>query len=228
MSKTRLIESVRTLDLPSAKKLLDTNPSLLLVTDRQFRNLLHLACSAPYGRLNVSESSAARMVDFLLDLGMDIESAALDGSCGGMPPICFAVARGRNLTVVKLLLKRGAKATGLFAAGWYEDLPMLNLLIRGGAVIDEVVGLTPFLACWCWKKFDAAKLLARRGADVNYQEPGTGKAALHFGIEKRFDPALLQWLVKHGASPDLKDHEGVSAKLKAARKRDKRFLAALG
>jgi hypothetical protein len=46
-------------------------------------------------------------------------------------------------------------------------------------------------------------------------------------VEKEFEPALLKWLVKHGASPDLQDHDGVSPKLKASRKRDKRFLAAL-
>ena len=42
-----------------------------------------------------------------------------------------------------------------------------------------------------------------------------------------FDPALLRWLVTHGASPDITDHRGVSPRLKASRKRDKRFLAAL-
>jgi len=61
---------------------------------------------------------------------------------------------------------------------------------------------------------------------VNYQD-SKGKTALHHGVEKEFDPALLKWLVKHGASPDIKDRDGVTPRLKAARKRDKRFLAAL-
>src|SRR5215510_11187708 len=38
MSKTRIIEAVRKLDLESIKKLLDDNPSLLSVTDRMGRN----------------------------------------------------------------------------------------------------------------------------------------------------------------------------------------------
>lgn len=102
---------------------------------------------------------------------------------------------------------------------------MLDLLVRAGAPIDVVVGVTPFLGCWCWKKFKAARFLALKGANVNYQDQ-KGKTALHYGVEKEFDPALLKWLVKHGASPDLEDHDGVSPRQKASRKRDKRFLTA--
>jgi ankyrin repeat protein len=90
-----------------------------------------------------------------------------------------------------------------------------------------VVGVTPFLACWYWKKFDAAKFLAENGANVNYQDPKKGKTALHYAVEKEYDPSLLKWLVKHGASPDIEDREGITARLKASRKRDKRFFEAL-
>ena len=38
---------------------------------------------------------------------------------------------------------------------------------------------------------------------------------------------LLAWLVRHGASPDIKDREGVSPRLKASRKRNRRFFEAL-
>src|SRR5262249_49785972 len=141
-----------------------------------------------------------------------------------------AVARARNRTLTQLLIERGAKLSaapgeGLFAAGWWEDLTILDLLIREGARIDIVSGITPFLACWCWKRFAAAKFLALKGANVNYQDQ-KGRTALHHGIEKEFDPALLKWLVQHGASPDIPDHEGVSPRLKASRKRDKRFQSA--
>jgi ankyrin repeat protein len=225
MSKTRIIESVKNLDLETTAELLDSNPSLLNVKNHQGRNLLHLACSASCTKLVLSEGAAARMVKFLLDRGMDIEE---EGSSGRDPckPIWFAVAFGRNKTVVKLLIRRGAVPTGLFAAGWWEDIEILGLLIGAGAPIDVVVGVTPFLACWCWRRFSAAKFLALKGADVNYQNQ-RGKTALHYGIERKFDPDLLKWLVKHGASADIKDHDGVSPKEMASRKRDKRFLAAL-
>jgi ankyrin repeat protein len=230
MSKTRIIESVNNLDLKTTTTLLDAKPSLLTVKNRQGRNLLHLACSASCAKLKVPETVAVRMVEFLLDRGLDLEEPGLSGR-DPCTPIFFAVAFGRNLAVVKLLVKRGAKAAaapggGLFAAGWWGDTEILDLLIRAGAPIDVVVGVTPFLACWCWRKFGAAKFLALKGADVNYQDR-KGKTALHHGVEKEFDPSLLRWLVTHGASPDTTDHDGVSPRLKASRKRDKRFLAAL-
>jgi ankyrin repeat protein len=96
----------------------------------------------------------------------------------------------------------------LFAAGWWDNPKHLGLLLDAGAAIDVVVGVTPFLACWCWQRFDAAKFLVTRGADVNYQDR-KGKTALHHGVEKEFDPRLLRWLVVHGASPDINDRDGV-------------------
>jgi ankyrin repeat protein len=115
----------------------------------------------------------------------------------------------------------------LFAAAWYDDVSNLDLLVKAGAKIDVVVGMTPFLAAWMWKKFKAARFLATRGADVNFADPKSGRTALHVAVEKEFDPVQLAWLVDHGASPDIKDKNGVSARERASRKRDKRWLNAL-
>jgi ankyrin repeat protein len=231
MSKTRLIEAVQTLDLETTKQILKAKPSLLTVRNRQDRNLLHLACGASCKKLGLPESASARMVNYLLDRGMNIEE---EGGSGRdlCTPLWFAVCFGRNITVVKLLIKRGAKPElapggGLYAAGWWEDTNILDVLIRSGAKVDLVVGVTPFFACWCWRRYESAKFLALKGANVNFQDPKTGKTALHYGVEREFDPALLKWLVKHGASPDLEDNEGVTPRLKASRKRDKRFFEAL-
>ena len=225
MSKTRLIEAVKQLDLREAKEILQAKPELLKVWNDQGRNLLHLACSADCRKLKKPEAAAVRMVAFLLDGGLDIEEEGGSGSdlC---KPIWFATARGRNLSVVRMLIKRGAQPNGLYAAGWWEDIKILNELIDAGADKEVVVGVTPFLACWGWQRFKAAKALALKGANVNAQDK-RGRTALHIGIEKEFDPALLKWLVTHGASPDIPDREGITARLKASRKRNKKFLAAL-
>ena len=226
MSKTSLLESVRNLDLNSSKALLEQQPSLLSVTDRQGRNLLHLACSASCKELHVSEAASARLVNFLLDLGLDGDTT-LSASHPNMNAVWFAVARGRNATLVKLLVKRGATPRGLFAAGWHEDLKLLELLIALGAPLDESDGdETPFLHCWKNQRFSSAKLLVKRGANVNFQD-SKGKTALHYGIEKEFEPALLKFLVRNGASAELEDRDEVSPRARAARKRDPRFLDAL-
>ena len=197
MSKTRLIEAVRHLDLQETREILDAKPELLRAITPNGRNLLHLACAASCAKLDVPESHAVKMAGTLLDRGLDIDALTLT-SRDPCPPLFFAVAHGRNPALVKHLLDRGADIQavpggGLFAAGWWDDIANLKLLLDAGAPIDVVVGITPFLASWCWKRFEAAKYLAKRGANVNYQDQ-KGRTALHHGIEKEFDPALLTWL----------------------------------
>lgn len=225
MSKTKLFEAVKRLDLQETKAILDAKPALLKVWNERGRNLLHIACSVDCNAIGQPKSAAVRMVAFLLDRGLDVEQ---DGGAGQdlCKPIWFATAKGRNKPVVKLLLDRGAIPHGLYAAGWWEDIDILNLLVDAGADKEVVVGVTPFLACWGWQRFKAARALALKGGNVNVQDK-RGRTALHIGIEKEFDPAHLRWLVKHGASPDIPDRDGVTARQKASRKRNKKFLAAI-
>jgi ankyrin repeat protein len=224
VSKTRIIESVKRLDVASTRALLREKPELIGVTDRAGRNLLHIACSASGKKLKAADTVAVRMATLLLDNGMEIDVPVGRDACTAL---FFAVARARNPALVKLLLERGAKVTnapggGLFAAGWWEDIDILKILLRAGAPIEVVEGVTPFLACWCWKRFDAAQALALAGANVNYQD-GKGKTALHHGLEKDYAPALLRWLVDHGASPDIADRDGVTPRVKASRKRAAKY-----
>ena len=58
MSKTRIIESVKRLDLETTRALLDAKPELLAVRSPKGHNLLHLACSASCERLKVPAKDA--------------------------------------------------------------------------------------------------------------------------------------------------------------------------
>jgi uncharacterized protein len=134
------------------------------------------------------------------------------------------VAHARNRGVVELLLDRGARAIGLFAAGWHEDLATLRLLIARGAEIDECAeDETPFLHCWKNRRFRAAAVLLDAGADIDFQD-SKGRGALHHALERDFEPARLRWLLQRGADPERKDKTGTSARMKAQRKRDKRYV----
>ena len=79
MSKTRLFEAVKSVDLVQAKAILRAKPGLLTVWNEQGRNLLHLACSADCKKLKKPESAAAKMVAYLLDAGLDIEKEGGSG-----------------------------------------------------------------------------------------------------------------------------------------------------
>jgi len=227
MSKTRIIQAVKDLDVEAVRDLLDEKPALLTVREPGGRNLLHMACSVPCADLKIPEALAAKMANLLLDRGIEID--ATQDHKDRCTALFFAVARC-NHTLVKLLLRRGADVAqapggGLFAAAWFDDVEGLDLLVRAGAKVDIVVGVTPFFAAWNWKKFEAAKFLVTKDANINFQEPKKQRTALHYGIEKEFDPAELKWLVAHGASPDIPDREGVTARERAARKRDKKWSA---
>ncbi len=229
MSTARLLAAVRQLDLATAKRLLTANPSLIVATDRRGFSLLHLACSVSPGASQLPDSAPMRMADYLLRRGLDLEAAVGPDRC---TPLFFAVQRARHPALVRMLIDRGASPRnapghGLFAAAWWGDRPIIRLLLRAGADIDVVVGMTPFLGSWCWRRFDGAKALAERGANVNFQDPKTGRTALHYGIQRGFDPALIGWLVKRGASADVADRSGVTPGELASRKRDKAWLAAL-
>jgi ankyrin repeat protein len=209
--------------------MLEENPALRDVRDAHGASLLHIACKASPERCGVTESEQVRVVEFLLGLGLPIDEPL---GRDAVTPLFIAVASPRNGKLIDLLIDRGAKVSaapggGLFAAAWWDDVKNLERLIRAGAKVDVVVGITPFLAAWLWKKFACAKLLAAHGADVSFQDR-KGKTALHHGVEQSYDPALLRWLLRSGASPDIHDRDGISPRARAQRKRDQRYRAVFG
>ena len=63
MSKTRLFDAAKTLDLEAIRAILAKTPSLLDATDRQGRNILHLVCSADCKKLKVPERRKVRLFE---------------------------------------------------------------------------------------------------------------------------------------------------------------------
>lgn len=74
MSKTRILEAVRKLDVSAVRALLDAQPALLAARDPRGHGLLSIACAASCGRLGVEPSVAVSMVSLLLERGIDLES----------------------------------------------------------------------------------------------------------------------------------------------------------
>ena len=225
-SRTALLEATRWLDLPAIQWMLEANPALRDVRAPNGAGLLHVACKASPERCGVTAAEQVRVVRHLLRIGLPIDEPL---GRDAVTPLFLAVAQARNGRLIDLLIDQGAQVSaapggGLFAAAWWDDVKNLERLIRAGAEVDVVVGITPFLAAWLWKKVASAKRLAAHGADVSFQDR-KGRTALHHGVERNYDPSLLRWLLQAGASPDIHDRDGVSPRVRAGRKRDRRYRA---
>lgn len=114
MSKAAIIQAVKALDLAAAKRLLETKPALLTVTDRDERNLLHLASSVDNDELRLPSRTQIQLVKFLLDRVFEIDLPVGRDKC---TPLFFAVARAKNPALVKFLLDGGAKPSNAPGGG---------------------------------------------------------------------------------------------------------------
>ncbi len=119
------------------------------------------------------------------------------------------------------LLRTGA--TPLFRAARGGDLPMIELLLKNGALVDlpQENDITPLMVASGFRAsaidtrgrfrnekqaYDSAKLLLEAGADVNYQEEN-GQTAL-FGAATQGWNTVVQLLADHGADLQHKDSQG--------------------
>ncbi|KAF4503620.1 ankyrin 1 [Fusarium agapanthi] len=122
-------------------------------------------------------------------------------------------------SIVRVLLERGAIADGgtnelespLQLASFIGSFEIAKLLIEHGASLDKITGgsKTPLFSALQGNNSDIISLILEKGVDVNYVHPIHG-SALHLSCQYNDEPHVLQ-LLQHGASPTLKDANGVSA-----------------
>ncbi|KAF5623303.1 ankyrin 1 [Fusarium tjaetaba] len=121
--------------------------------------------------------------------------------------------------IVRILLERGATADGgtdelespLQLASFIGNFEISKLLIKHGASVDKITGSfkTPLFSALQGSNSDIIRLILEKGVDVNYVHPIHG-SALHLACQYNDESLVLQ-LLQHGASPALKDANGVTA-----------------
>lgn len=135
-------------------------------------------------------------LDTLLDAGAAIEAPG--AVLGGGPPLADAVGF-KQWRAAGRLVERGAEVTLAQAAGLGMTGRAEAMLLGGGAPAGgEDVSRAFWYACH-GGRLDAAKVMRRHGADVNWRPPWDGNtrpldAAVHEGGEE-----LVQWLREQGA-----------------------------
>ncbi len=223
MSKTRLFQAIKALDVDAVAALLDAQPELIRVIDDRRRNPLHFLCSLPADpRTSTRALTLARR---LLDAGLDVNAPAFVEGVFQATPLWYAISRGRNLPLVRFLLKHGSTPeNSLWAAAFAENLPAIDLLVKSGASLDPVTeDETPFLSAIKWSRFTAAERLLRHGANVNFQN-SKGVTALHLVLKKNSDRKHVEMLLRHGADPTIRSKDGKTALDLVARRRDKTYF----
>jgi hypothetical protein len=246
MSKTALLEALKTFDLDRIKALLRAAPELRDWRDEKGLNLLHI-CSK---RSTADDAAAARrqlqVARWLVSEGFDPKAThtTAAGEDGEEDPATvslawFAVARARNNALARYFLEQGAAPGALFAAAWWGNAGIIPDLVRHGADLNEVVGAPPLLMAvdvvqrgahgnpeLARARMNTLTELLRLGADPNLPA-FDGTTALHHALKKEYLEAF-KVLLQHGANPDLPGKDGRTVREIASRKRDTRYFEALG
>lgn len=246
MSKTALIRAVEQFDLEGVQRVLAERPELKDLRSEKGFNLLQW-CSA---RRTVGDPEAARrqlaLAKWLVHDGFDPRAlhTTAPGEDGEEEPAqvslaWFAVAKAQNNALARFFLEQGAAPGALFAAAWWGNADIIPDLVERGADLNEFVGATPFHMAVdvLYRGVEGKPELARRrvrtikemlrlGADPNIAAHN-GQTPLHTVLEKGYDVDVFKLLLRHGANPDVAGKDGRTVREIAARKRDKRFLAAL-
>lgn len=216
-------ESVRAHRWREVERGLTERPDLTEATDERGRNWLHHACMSPG-----DDEASIRTVEVLLAAGLGLDAPAFTEGAWRATPLWHVISRGRNLTLARHLLKRGANPDFcLFAAVWNEDCEAIRLLLGYGADIEEGAdrGDTPLLGAVAWSKFEQAEELLKAGADPNLCN-AKGATALHLMLKKGSAPEYFQLFARHGARSNIANAEGLTVDTLLRRKRDPGYRAA--
>jgi ankyrin repeat protein len=223
VSKTRLFQAIKALDVNAVVALIEATPELLQATDDRRRNPLHCLCSLPADPKTSRRSLA--LARRLLDAGLDVNAPAFIEGAFQATPLWYAISRGGNLPLARFLLKQGSTPeNSLWAAAFAENLEAIDLLVKSGASVDPVTeDETPFLGAIKWSRFTAAERLLRHGADVNFQN-SKGVTALHMVLKKNSDRKHVEMLLRHGADPTIESRDGKTPLDLVAKRRDRTYF----
>jgi hypothetical protein len=180
-SKTALFNAAKNWDGKTLTALLASAPDLIDAADPRGRKALHIACSVKPGTPGTQEPNGIRTVSALLRLADLHDYVPLEEGRFKATPVWYAVAHGDNLPLVKMLLKRGARADNcLYAAVWNDNAGVLREILKTKPPINDVQEGEPvIISAIRWRKLKTLDVLLDAGADVSLRDAKGRDAMFH-------------------------------------------------
>lgn len=244
MSRTALLEAIRTFDLPRVREILRAEPARRDFRDDDGYNLLQLVSKRVTAGKPEQQRNQLKLAKWLVEDGFDPKALywappeGEDDKGGNVSLAWFAVAKAQNTALARFFLERGADPGALFAAAWWGNAEIIPDLVKRGAKVNEVAGATPLHMAvdvvtrgtegkpkLARERVRVLKELLRLGADPNIAAVD-GTTPLHTALKKEYFEAFTI-LLRHGANPEVPGKDGRTVREIAARKRDKRYIDAL-
>jgi uncharacterized protein len=192
-SKTALFSAAKRWDVKTLTSLLASAPDLIDGVDPRGRKALHLASSVKPGTRDTQEPNGMRTVSALLRHGADLnDHVPLEEGRFKATPIWYAIAHGDNLPLVKMLLKRGARADNcLYAAVWNDNADVLREILKTDPPINDLQQGEPVLiSAVRWRKLKTLDVLLDAGADVSLHD-AKGRDTMFHARRKKLPSRVL-------------------------------------
>jgi ankyrin repeat protein len=203
MSKSALFKAAQSWDAGTVEQLLAQSPELLSACDARGRTALHICSGASAVAHAARVPASLATARALLRAGADINAVheIPDGrEVFPATPLWYALARGRNGQLARLLLRAGADPNNcLWTVIWSKEPDLLRLLLRAGArPNDRFDGETPLIYAARLAREDAVLQLVDAGADVTARDT-KGRTAIEHARSKRLSTAVLAALGEPGS-----------------------------
>jgi uncharacterized protein len=198
-SKTALFVAAKRWDAAAINSILAAAPAMIDATDPKGRTALHIACAVKPGG-TLGEPNGIDTVSVLLEAGADLERAVPMPEDEGefrATPLWYAVARGENLPLVRLLLRRGADASySLWAAVWRDDPVLCRELLNSHPRLNlSAHGETPIFYSARLKRLKTLDLLIAAGADPTVPD-ARGRDAVTIARARRLPKEIIDRLAE--------------------------------
>jgi hypothetical protein len=197
-TKTALFDAAKRWEAAAVRVIATTLPELVKASDPKGRTALHIACAVNPKGEKLGERDGTKTVAALLAAGAELEAfVPMDADEGDFRanPLWYAASRGRNLPLVRFLLKQGADPSySLWTAVFSNDAPLMRALLAAKPRLNLVShGETPIFYAARLQRLKVLPLLIEAGADPSIKDP-KGRDALDIARARRLPKPIIERL----------------------------------